>query len=156
MEFRAIIDIQFKEFDQTVFDKSWIWLNDPEIKRLTDTPDTDKEFREKWFQSLKDRSDYYIRSVWRNDEPIGTIGLKHITSTDGEVFLYIGEKRYWGKAIGLQMVQHALDYGRSLGLSSVYALVLKDNINSYKLARRFGFEKERDLDEERIVMRCYL
>ncbi|NLX67271.1 MAG: GNAT family N-acetyltransferase [Bacteroidales bacterium] len=156
MEFRTIIDIQFKEFDQTVFEKSLIWLNDPEIKRLTDTPDTNWDIRKRWFDSLKDRSDYYIRSVWRDDEPIGACGLKHITSTDGESFVYIGEKKYWGKAIGLQMLQHVINYGETLGLTSIYAQVLKENINSFKMASRFGFRKERDVDELRILMRCYL
>ncbi|MFA7491964.1 MAG: GNAT family N-acetyltransferase [Proteiniphilum sp.] len=156
MEFRTVIDVQFKEFDQTVFEKSWIWLSDPEIKRLTGTPETDKDFREKWFNSLKERDDYYIRSVWRDDEPIGTAGIKHITATDGEAFLYIGEKKYWGKAVGLQMLQYIIDYGRSLGLSSLYALILKENINSIKLVSRFGFEKEKELDGEIIMMRCYL
>lgn len=156
MEFRTVIDVQFKEFDQTVFEKSWIWLSDPEIKRLIGTPETDKDFREKWFNSLKERDDYYIRSVWRDDEPIGTAGIKHITVTDGEAFLYIGEKKYWGKAVGLQMLQYIIDYGRSLGLSSLYALILKENINSIKLASRFGFEKEKELDGEIIMMRCYL
>lgn len=156
MEFRTIIDIQFKEFDRTVFEMSSKWLNDPEIKRLTNTPDTDYDSRENWFQNLKNRDDYYISSVWRDTEPIGVVGFKHITSIDAEVFLYIGEKKYWGKAVGLEMLKYALDYGRSIGLSSLYASILKENINSYKLARRFGFQYEKEIDDNIIIMRIQL
>ncbi len=155
MEFRTIVDIQIREYDRRMLEKSWEWLNDPEIKHMTLTPDMNKESQEKWFQSLKDRKDYFVAGVWRNDEPIGVLGIKHITSTDGELFGYIGEKKYWGKAVGVDMLKHALDHGRSLGLSSVYSVIGKDNINSYKLHRRFEFEKEKDIDETRIMMRFY-
>jgi len=153
MEFRKIFDIQFKEFDRTAFEMSLKWLNDPEIKRLTNTPDTDRESREKWFQGLKDRSDYYITTAWRGDDPIGVVGLKHINSIDAEAYIYIGERKYWGKAVGIEMLKYALDYGRSLGLSSIYCQILKDNINSIKLATRFGFKKEKDVDANIIMMR---
>ena len=155
MEFRRIIDIQFREFDRIAFEMSLKWLNDHEIKRLTNTPDTDRESREKWFQGLKDRNDYYITTAWHGDDPIGVVGLKHINSTDAEAYIYIGERKYWGKAVGIEMLKYALDYGRSLGLSSVYSLIGKDNINSYKLHRRFGFKKEKEGDEDKIKMRLY-
>src|SRR5690554_1050233 len=151
MEYRTIIDIEFREYDRRMLEKSWEWLKDPEIKELTFTPDMNKESQEKWFLSLKNRKDYFISGVWRNEEPIGVVGLKHITSTDGELFGFIGEKSYWGKAIGVDMMEYVLNKGRSLGLISVYSVIGKDNINSYKLHSRFGFKKEKDKDEDTII-----
>ena len=58
-----IDDIRFKEFDREVFEKSLVWLNDPEIKRLTNTPDTDLASKEEWFDGLKERDDYYWESI---------------------------------------------------------------------------------------------
>lgn len=156
MNVRTIIEIQFREFDRKMLEKSMEWLNDPEIKQLTITPDIDKESQERWFQSLKDREDYYVTGIWRDEQPIGVAGIKRITSTDGELFGYIGEKKYWGKAVGIDMMKHVLDHGIFLGLSSVYAIMRKDNINSYKLHRRFGFVKEKQLDEVRVMMRLSL
>lgn len=156
MEYRKIIDVEFREFDRRTLEKTWEWLNDPEIKDLTSTPDFDRESQEAWFQRLKGRDDYYIRSIWRDDEPIGVLGIKHLTPTDGEIWGYIGEKKYWGKAIGVEMMQHLLDYGKSQNLESIYAVILKRNVNSYKLHRRFGFEKEKDMEGERVMMRYYL
>lgn len=156
MEYRRIINVEFREFDRRTLEKTWEWLNDPEIKELTTTPDFDKESQEAWFQSLKGRDDYYIRSVWRDNDPIGAVGIKHITSTDGEIWGYIGEKEYWGKAVGIDMMQHLLDYARSRNLESVYSISLKTNLATYKINRRFGFEKEKELNGEKIVMRYYL
>ncbi|MBF6598608.1 MAG: GNAT family N-acetyltransferase [Fermentimonas sp.] len=142
MEFRKIIDVEYREYDRVILEKSSEWLSDPEIKRLTFAPDLTNESQEKWFQSLKERTDYYICGVWRNDNPIGVVGLKNITDTDAEVFGYIGEKKYWGKAVGVDMMQVMLDKGRSLGLSSIYAKIRIDNLSSYKLHQRFGYKKE--------------
>ncbi|MDD4777198.1 MAG: GNAT family N-acetyltransferase [Fermentimonas sp.] len=155
MEYRTIIKVQYKEYDRIILEKSWEWLNDPEIKKIMNVTDMNKEAQEEWFRSLKDRKDYFVVGVWRDEEPIGVIGIKNINGTDGEIFGYIGEKKYWGKAIGADMMQATLDNARDLGLSSVYANMRRDNALSYKLHRRFGFVKELDVDDLIIRMRYY-
>lgn len=156
MEFRKIIDVEYREFDETALEKSWEWLNDPEIKRLTFTPDLDKESQRKWFDSLKNRDDYYIEAVWHDNKPIGAFGLKQINGKDAELFGYIGDRDYWGKAVGIDMMIRCLDHGRSLNLESIYTILLKKNLQSYKINRRFGFEFEKDYEEDKMVMRLYL
>lgn len=156
MEYRKIFEAEFREFNRDILEKSWEWLNDPVIKELTSTSEFDAESQESWFESLKTRTDYYIRSVWYKDKPIGVMGIKHLTDKDGETFGYLGEKEYWGKTIGVQGLQYMIDYAKSIKLESLYAIVLKENINSYKLMRRLGFEKEKEIDENAIVMRLYL
>lgn len=156
MEYRKIFEAEFREFNHDVLEKSWEWLNDPIIKELTSTSEFDPESQERWFGSLKTRNDYYIRSIWYNGKPIGVMGIKHLTDKEGEVFGYLGEKEYWGKTIGVQGLQYMIDYAKSLKLESLYAIVLKENINSYRLIRRLGFETEKDIDEKTIVMRLYL
>lgn len=155
MEFRKIIEVEFRDYDRRVLEKSSEWLNDPEIRDLTLTTDFDRDSQEEWFKTLPDRKDYFIQSVWRNNEPIGVCGIKHITSTDGEVWGYIGEKQYWGKAIGIEMMQHMFKYAKSINLESIYAVMLKDNHFSYKINLRFGFIVEKELDEKTIIMRYY-
>lgn len=100
MEFRSIIDIHVREYDRIMLEKSWEWLNDPEIKQLTLTPEMKKESQDEWFQNLRNRKDYFIVGVWRNDEPIGVVGIKNIASSDGELFGYIGEKNTGAKVLG--------------------------------------------------------
>lgn len=156
MEYRKIFNIEYRDFSREVLEKSWEWLNDPEIRKQTLTADFDRESQEKWFEGLKNRKDYYIKSVWHNNKPIGVMGLKHLTDKEGETFGYIGEKEYWGKVIGIQGMEFLINYARSIKLESLYSIVLKENISSYKLNRRFGFEKEKDIDERTVMMRLYL
>ncbi len=47
MEYRTIIEVQFKEYDRIILEKSWEWLNDPEIKRIMHAPEMDKESQER-------------------------------------------------------------------------------------------------------------
>ena len=91
--------IKFVEYNEIFLEKSWEWLNNKEIKYLTCTPDFTKEQQKKWFLSLKDKKDYFIKGVLYNDTPIGVVGLKNITNTNGEYWGYIGEKEYWNKGI---------------------------------------------------------
>lgn len=156
MEYRKIVDVEFREFTREVLEKTWEWLSDPEIKELTSTPDFDRESSEKWFESLKNRNDYIMRSMWHKDKLIGVFGLKNINGKEGETVGYIGEKEYWGKTIGVQALEYLIEYGRSIKLESLYSVVLKTNLSSYKLNRRLGFEKEGDKDEKHFLLRLYL
>lgn len=147
---------RFREFDRRVFEKSLEWLNDPEIKYLIVAPDSDRESRERWFNSLKTNKSQYIKSIWCKEEPIGAFGIKHITPVDGEVWGYIGEKKHWDKTLGKQMFQYLVDYARSNKMTSLYARLLKDNIRSYNLFLKIGFVFEKDIGENMILMRLIL
>lgn len=149
-------NLEFRAFDRVSFEKSWEWLNDPEIKYLTVTPDFDRESQEVWFQGLSGMNDYYIRSVWCNNESIAVCGLKHITAIDGEVWEYIGEKRYWQKGIGSKMLQHLIEYAKTRNLQSIYCRLLEQNVNSLKMFRKHGFVVEKELGEGMILMRYNL
>lgn len=156
MEYRKIIEIEIKDFTRKVLEKSWEWLGDSQIKELTATPDFDRESSEKWFDSLKNRNDYFVKSIWHNNKPIAVMGLRNLKDKEGEAFGYIGEKEYWGKTVGVQGLEYLINYGKSINLESVYSIILKTNINSYKLHSRLGFAREEDKDENNIMMRLYL
>ena len=83
------------------------------------------------------------------------MGLKHLNGKDGETFGYIGEKEYWGKTIGVQGMEYLIEAGRSLVLESIYSVILKTNLGSFKLNRSLGFVREEDKDENNITMRYY-
>ena len=153
---RAIFELKFEEYSEAALEKSWEWLNDPEIKRLTATGDFDRTSQRIWFDNLKSKSDYFIRAVLIDDNVVGICGIKKITSEDGEVWGYIGEKEYWGKAIGLQYLSYLLDYAKSINLKSVYAFVIKTNYMSMRLLERSGFKKEEDVENDSVLLRLYL
>ena len=87
---------------------------------------------------------------------IGVLGLKTINGVDAELWGYIGDKEYWGKTVGLTGMQHLIDYAISINLQSLYVIQLKENIKSYKLVRRFGFQYEKDVDENKRMLRLNL
>ena len=82
-------------FDRTFLDCAFQWLNDPEIRFLTDTPVVTREAQETWFASLPSRPDYAVWGVQADGVPVGVCGVKHIFEGEGEYFGYIGEKAYW-------------------------------------------------------------
>ena len=94
--------------------------------------------------------------MYYNDKPIGVFGLKNLNEIDGEAFGYIGEKEYWGKTVGVQALEYLINYGKSINLKSIYSVMLKANLHSYKLHRRLGFVNEGDKDENNIIMRLNL
>ena len=156
MEYRKIVEVEFKDLTREVLEKTWEWLSDPQIKDLTAAPDLDKNSSVKWFEGLKDRKDYLIKVICYNSKPLGVVGLRNITGKDAEVFGYIGEKEYWGKTVGVQALEFAVYYGKLLNLESVYSVILKKNLSSYKLHRRLSFVNEGDKDENNITMRLHL
>ena len=157
MELRRIIEVDHKEFDEVALEKSWEWLQDPELKRLTMAPDIDKESQRRWFENLKTRKDYYVFCSWQGDKPIGVGGLKHITEKDAELFGYIGDKYYRGKGVVADMMDFCLGVAKNVfKLESVYTILLKNNTAAFKINKRYGYEFEKDIDDNRMMMRLYL
>ena len=52
--------VKFSEYDKTFLEKSWEWLNNPIIKKLTNTSDFTKEGQQSWFKSLKDKNTKFL------------------------------------------------------------------------------------------------
>lgn len=146
------MSIEIVQYDQLILNLSWKWLNDPEIKRLTNTPAFTKSSQLEWFSSLPEKKNYFIRGVLYNSIPVGVCGLKVITLKDAEYWGYIGEKQYWGKGIGssvlMRMESHAID----LSLQSIWLKVLVDNINAIRFYSKNGYQVE-SINEAVQIMR---
>ena len=136
--------LRFDTFDKRFCEKSWEWLNDPEIKKLTMTPDFTLEDQSRWFSQLPQMKDYKIWGVSLEDLPIGAVGLKRLALKDGEYWGYIGERRYWGLGLGRQMVRFVLDQARTLNLNEVFLRVHSDNRRALALYTACGFKTDRE------------
>lgn len=134
------------EYSIQFIEPSWNWLNDPEIKKLTNTPNFSKEDQINFFHSLPERKNYYIKGIVYNEDPIGACGLKNITDTDAEYWGYIGEKEYWGKGLGKQIMNKMIEKAKELNLSSIYLKVISDNPRAISLYKKIGFEIENESD----------
>lgn len=131
--------LTFTRFDERFLGKSWEWLNDTEIKRLTMTPDFTQEAQARWFAGLPAKKDYLIWGLLCESTPIGVAGLKRITERDAEYWGYIGERDYWGAGLGKEIMRFVLARARELGLSELYLKVGVDNQRALALYTKTGF-----------------
>ncbi len=147
--------IDFVDYDQNFLNLSWKWLNDFEVKSLTDTPDFTKYQQSEWFRGLALKSDYFIKGVLFDNIKVGVVGLKNITNFSGEYWGYIGEKSFWGMGIGKSMVFYIVNYAKKIGLNEVFLKVLKNNLRAINLYEKMGFSIFKS-DKKNYFMRIYV
>ncbi|WP_374449231.1 GNAT family N-acetyltransferase [Cloacibacterium normanense] len=139
LKYRMVPDIQLVSYDKHFLEKSWNWLNDPEVKYLTNTGDFTREQQQKWFQSLPTLQNYRLWGVMIGHEPAGVFGLKKIENSSAEYWGYIGEKKFWGNGYGKLIMNLILDEARHLGLTMLWLRVIKANPRAIKLYEKLGF-----------------
>lgn len=152
MEYKNLI---FDNYSELFLEKSWDWLNDDEIKKLTLTPDFTKKEQKVFFDSLPHRKDYYIKGITYNEKPIGACGLKKITSTSAEYWGYIGEKEYWGKKLGGEIIDFLMDVAKKMGLENIYLHVSEQNERAIRLYKKKGFAIDA-IENQILKMKYYL
>jgi RimJ/RimL family protein N-acetyltransferase len=146
--------LNFCRYDERFLERSWRWLNDPEVKRLTMTPDFTRREQRLWFEHLPERTDYLIWGICEGETPIGAVGLKHLTPHRAEYWGYIGERAYWEAGLGREILSFALERARGLGLHELFLRVHKDNIRAIRLYARFGFTAVSDNDGVFLMQLC--
>ncbi|HHQ4690475.1 GNAT family N-acetyltransferase [Aeromonas veronii] len=135
--------LEIVTYSREFLDLSWHWLNDPEIKKLTGTPDFTKQQQEDFFASLP-RSNYLVWGLMYQNKPIGVIGLKNINDVSAEYFGYIGEKSCWGKGFFSKILALILCECKKLNINYVYLHVAVDNHMANKSYIKNGFVIEPD------------
>lgn len=127
------------EFSKVFLEKSYCWLNDPEIQSLTDTKPVIKSEQIKWYNCLKNKKDYKVYGVLFNQIPIGVCGIKNIVGNVGEYFGYIGEKQYWG-GTGVKMMILIEEKAKSLGIKKLTLKVLTNNERAIALYEKVSYK----------------
>jgi RimJ/RimL family protein N-acetyltransferase/dTDP-4-dehydrorhamnose 3,5-epimerase-like enzyme len=136
---RSRVEVSFGEFDREMLDRSFEWLADPEIRRLTDSPVIEKGAQLRWFDSLPGRKDYKVWSVVYQGKPVGAVGLKRIEEGKAEYFGYIGVKSCWGQGVGSAMLDFAESQAARRGLRRLELRVIDGNPRAQALYLRHGF-----------------
>ena len=139
-------------FDEVFLEKSWEWLNDPEIKKLTSTPDFTKEEQKTWFEGLPYRNDYKVWGAYYGEVPVGAFGIKQIEDGSAFYFAYIGEKDYWGMGLGKEFILEAMKLSKDLGLKELKMYADKQNERSIIAHEKYGFVKREDLGDMYIMV----
>jgi len=131
--------LEIGAFTRDFLDFSYTWLCDSEIKTLTMSNVFSNEDQITWFESLPNKKDYLIFGMKYDSIPIGVCGLKNITDSDCEFWGYIGEKEYWGKGLGKQMLSSMIKEASDRDIKTVILKVLKTNQRAINLYANFGF-----------------
>lgn len=132
--------IKLVPYSRRYLDCSSVWLNDPELKALTLTPDFTRDDQFAFFDSLPSRKDYRIWGVEAPDgSPIGAAGIKNIAGNNGESWCYIGERNWWGRGVGRQILEACEEKARGLGLRQLWMRALATNERSIALYAKMGF-----------------
>jgi RimJ/RimL family protein N-acetyltransferase len=150
-EFRSAM-IFLVPFDRSFLDRSWDWLRDPEIKRLTMAPDFTRADQLAFFAHLPAREDYKIWGVVADTRPIGAAGIKNISAGSGEAFLYIGDKSWWGRGAGVEILQLCEAKARDLGLTELRMEAAPWNERSVRAFEKAGFIVQGSGDDDLIRM----
>ncbi len=121
------------------------WLNDKEIKKYIETPETTKVNQLKdYIKKQKENKNSFFVGIFdkENDKHIGNIKLEPIdwklkTATLG---ILIGNKNYWGKAYGTESVKLMVDYAfAKMNLEKIKLGVIETNKRAIKCYENVGF-----------------
>ncbi|MDR6405345.1 MULTISPECIES: GNAT family N-acetyltransferase [Chryseobacterium] len=141
-DFLNLNNLQLVNYTKDILEKSWNWLNDPEIKHLTSTPNFSKEDQQNWFLGLEKNDSYWVQGIQYDNKIIGVAGLKKIdpSKKTAEYFGYIGEKEYWGKGLSKDLFKLIFKIAKDqFALESLYLNVVPDNIRAVKSYEKAGF-----------------
>lgn len=136
-----MIKVEIVKYDEEFLSLSWIWLSDPEVKELTATPIFTKVNQLEWFNSLKEKEKHYkVWGVKYDNKAIGVCGLKGITERECEYWGYIGDKNFWGKGLGMGMLELMEIEAMRLKLEVIWLKVLCFNKRAINLYLKAKFE----------------
>jgi RimJ/RimL family protein N-acetyltransferase len=141
--------IKLIPFEKGHVPKTVEWVNDEEIIKLTDrSPEpVTLEGCYKWYDGIMEDKTKKLLAITADNgrSHIGNCGLFEIDkrSKKAKLWIYIGEKDYWGKGLGRKALKQLLDLGfQDLGLNRIYLYIVEDNTRAQKLYESVGFAKE--------------
>lgn len=137
--------IQYEKFVEQHIPTYYKWRNDETIAVF----DQSEFLRPRSFEEIEDWAQIlvnghtYIASV--DGVYIGTIALMKVDERNrhAELAIVIGEKDYWSKGYGSQMMHTLLEYGfEGLNLDRLYLHVFSFNERAIKFYEKFNFKHE--------------
>ena len=142
--------ITLKSLSKTNIFPFYKWINDDDVIKyslsLFGKINTEKEI-ENWFTELiKDKKNINLGIFLKTtNELIGYAGICDISETNksGEYYIFIGEKKLWGKGIGTEVTKQILKIGFiDNELNRIMLTVSEPNIGGVKAYEKVGFKIE--------------
>ncbi|SNR14198.1 GNAT family N-acetyltransferase [Tenacibaculum jejuense] len=131
------------------------WINDDDVIKyslsLFRKINTEKEIENWYSELLKNEKDITLGIFLEStNELIGYAGICDISETNksGEYYIFIGEKKLWGKGIGTKVTEQILKIGFvDKKLNRIMLTVSEPNIGGLKAYEKSGFKIEGRLRE---------
>jgi diamine N-acetyltransferase len=127
------------------------WLNDPQVRAgLKINLPLSHVMEEQWFENmLKQPAEEHpmVIEIRQNDSwiPIGNCGFIDINwrIRSAQVGIFIGDKSYWDKGCGTQVMQLLLRHGfETLNLNRIGLMVYENNPRAIRSYEKAGFTHE--------------
>ncbi|OHX68386.1 GNAT family N-acetyltransferase [Flammeovirga pacifica] len=131
------------------------WINDDDVIKyslsLFRKINTEKEI-ENWYSELMRNENDITLGIFleSTNKLIGYAGICGISETNksGEYYIFIGEKKVWGKGIGTKVTEQILKIGfNDYKLNRIMLTVSEPNIGGLKAYEKSGFKIEERLRE---------
>lgn len=127
------------------------WLNDPQVRAglMIDLP-LSQVVEEGWFENMlkQPAEEHPLVIELRQEEswiPIGNCGFHEISWRfhSAQVGIFIGEKSYWDKGIGTEVMLLLLRHGfETLNLNRIGLMVFENNLRAIRSYEKAGFTQE--------------
>lgn len=134
------------------------WENNPIIRKYqqVEIPMTLEIMKKEWFSDVRDNKKITFEIWYKKDKiPIGLIDFHKISSKcrRAEIYICIGETKYWGKGIGTEAVNLMLNYGfNTWNYRKIVAKVNENNDQSLKMFENVGFNEKTQLRKGRMFI----
>lgn len=131
--------VRLAPFDRTCLDRSWVWLNDPEIHALTLSPTFSRRDQLRFFETMSPRRRRHTWAVKVDGRLVGATGLKNVRGHTAEYWGYIGEREYWGRGVGRAMMTAVETEAPRLGYAELDLRVSRENARARALYWKMGY-----------------
>lgn len=143
--------VRLRHAERADLPKFVAWLNDPEVRRglVLYLPLSQAE-EEEWFENaLKspppERPLVIEAGSGEDWKTIGNSGFHNIDwrNRSAELGIVIGEKSYWNKGYGTEVMRLLLRHGfKTLNLHRIYLRVFQNNLSAIRAYEKAGFVHE--------------
>ena len=146
------MEIEIRPFTKADIPDKIRWINDPRVNQFLhyDLP-LEQEKTERWFESVKDRTDRFDGVILTDGRACGSLGLLNIDrkSQKAELYIAMGEPELGGRGVAGEACRLLLRFAfEDLALHRVYLYTETGNLRAVRLFERLGFRREGLLREE--------
>jgi RimJ/RimL family protein N-acetyltransferase len=145
--------IKLKPLSKNNVSSFYKWINDDEVIKYSlplFLKISTKNEIEKWYNGLIENNKIINLGIFlkTTDELIGYAGICDISEINksGEFYIFIGEKKMWGKGIGTVVTEQLLKIGfLDYKLNRIFLTVSEPNVGGIKAYEKAGFKLEGQL-----------